>query len=74
MEHELGDLLTAVVELARTLGLDAEEALQKANDRFLRRFSLMEKKARSEGRELGDMSFEEMNRLWEEAKRELGEV
>jgi len=56
MEHELGDLLTAVVELARIFGLDAEAALQRANDRFLKRFSLVEKKARSRGKELKDMT------------------
>jgi len=71
MEHELGDLLTAVVELARIFGLDAEAALQRANDRFLKRFSLVEKKARSRGKELKDMSLEEMNELWEEAKEEI---
>jgi tetrapyrrole methylase family protein / MazG family protein len=50
VEHEVGDLLTAVVELARFLKVDAEECLQKANDRFEKRFRYMEKKAKEMGR------------------------
>ena len=68
LEHELGDILTAVVELARFLGLDAELCLQKANDRFERRFRYMEEKAREMGKNLKDMSLEEMDRLWLDAK------
>ncbi len=68
LEHELGDILTAVVELARFLRLDAEIALQKANDRFERRFRYMEKKAKEMGKDLKYMSLEEMDRLWLESK------
>ncbi len=68
LEHELGDILTAVVELARFLGLDAELCLQKANDRFERRFRYMEERARLMGKSLKEMSLEEMDRLWLEAK------
>ncbi len=74
MEHEIGDILTAVVELARFLNVDAESALQKANDRFVRRFTLMEKKALERGLKLQDMSLEDMEALWQEAKRDLGEA
>ncbi|NPB08278.1 MAG: nucleoside triphosphate pyrophosphohydrolase [Aquificae bacterium] len=69
VKHEIGDLLTAVVELARFSGVDAEEALHEANERFIRRFSYIEEKARKEGKDLRDMSLEEMNFLWEEAKK-----
>ncbi|WP_461830172.1 nucleoside triphosphate pyrophosphohydrolase [Aquifex sp.] len=69
IKHEIGDILTAVVELARFVGVDAEEALQEANDRFIRRFSYIEKKAKEMGRSLQDMSLEEMDRLWMEAKK-----
>ncbi len=72
MEHEIGDILTAVVELARFLGVNAEIALQKANDRFIRRFSYIEKKAKEKGLNLEDMSLEEMDRLWMEAKSNEG--
>ncbi|MFZ8784170.1 MazG nucleotide pyrophosphohydrolase domain-containing protein, partial [Thermocrinis sp.] len=68
VEHEVGDLLTAVVELARFLKADAEECLQKANDRFEKRFRYMEKKAKEMGRELKDMTLQEMDKLWLEAK------
>ncbi len=68
LEHELGDILTAVVELGRLLGLDAELCLQKANDRFEKRFKYIEKKAKELGKNLKDMSLEEMDKLWMEAK------
>ncbi|MCS7262359.1 MAG: nucleoside triphosphate pyrophosphohydrolase [Aquificaceae bacterium] len=68
IEHELGDLLTAVVELGRLLGLEAELCLQKANDRFERRFRHMERRAKELGKELKDMSLQEMEELWLEAK------
>ncbi|SHK52518.1 nucleoside triphosphate pyrophosphohydrolase [Thermocrinis minervae] len=68
IEHEVGDILTAVVELARFLKVDAETALQKANDRFIRRFSYIEQKAKQMGKDLKDMTLEEMDRLWMEAK------
>ena len=69
IKHEIGDILTAVVELARFVGVDAEEALQEANDRFIRRFSYIEQKAKEMGKPLQEMSLEEMDRLWMEAKK-----
>ncbi len=72
VEHEIGDILTAVVELARFLGVNAEIALQKANDRFINRFSYIEKKAKEKGISLEDMSLEEMDKLWMEAKSNEG--
>ncbi len=69
IQHEIGDVLTAVVELSRFLKVDAELALQKANDRFERRFRYMERKAKEMGIELKDMSLKEMDGLWLEAKR-----
>ncbi|MDW8066700.1 MAG: nucleoside triphosphate pyrophosphohydrolase [Aquificaceae bacterium] len=69
LEHELGDVLTAVVELGRLLGLDAEMCLQKANDRFEKRFRYMESKAKELGKDLKDMTLEEMDKLWLEAKK-----
>lgn len=69
IQHEIGDVLTALVELCRFLKLDAETALQKANDRFERRFRYMEEKAKQMGRELKSMNLEEMDTLWLEAKK-----
>ncbi len=71
IEHEIGDILTAVVELARFVGVDAETALQKANDRFVRRFTFIEKEARKSGKTLESMGLEEMDTLWLRAKKEL---
>ncbi|MBT8212574.1 MAG: nucleoside triphosphate pyrophosphohydrolase [Acidimicrobiia bacterium] len=66
--HELGDVLFAVTNLARKLGIDAETALRIANERFSERFRYVETSAEAEGRSLEDMSLEEMDSLWDEAK------
>ncbi len=71
IKHEIGDILTAVVELARFVGVDAESALQEANNRFIRRFQYIEKRAKEMGKSLEEMSLEEMDRLWEEGKRKM---
>ena len=67
-QKELGDLLFAVVNLSRWYDLDAESALRGANQRFKRRFSYLEKAARSRGHDLSDLSLKELDELWEEAK------
>ncbi|MGD0837591.1 MAG: nucleoside triphosphate pyrophosphohydrolase [Polyangia bacterium] len=68
MADELGDLLLAIVNLARKLGLDAEHSLRAATDRFGHRFRYMEEKLEAAGRELKSASPLEQDRLWEEAK------
>jgi MazG family protein len=73
MAHELGDLLFAVVNMARKLGLDAESALKESTDRFARRFSLVEEAARASGREVSELSAAEQDRLWEDAKAALSD-
>ncbi|MDI6892321.1 MAG: nucleoside triphosphate pyrophosphohydrolase [Actinomycetota bacterium] len=65
---EIGDILFTVVNLARRLGIDPEDALRAVNVKFRRRFEFMEKRAKEEGRGLESMSLEEKDRLWEEAK------
>lgn len=70
MEEEWGDLVFALVNLARHLGIQPEEALRKSCDRFVRRFEFIEKRVKGEGKALEDMTLEEMDALWEEAKRE----
>jgi MazG family protein len=73
VEHEVGDLLFAVVNLARKLGCDPRAALQKANHRFTKRFRIMERLAAERGVRIGYASLEELDRLWEESKgREPG--
>lgn len=68
-EGELGDLLFAVVNLARMLQIDPETALAGTTAKFVRRFGYMERRARESGHELGAMSLTEQDLLWEEAKR-----
>jgi len=65
---ELGDLLFAVVNLVRWHKVDAESALRRMNQRFAKRFKHIETQARKEKRRLSEMSLEEMDRFWEEAK------
>jgi MazG family protein len=69
VEEELGDLLFATVNLARFLKVDPEIALKKANAKFTRRFRSMEKLAREGGREFKNLPREEMEALWDLAKR-----
>jgi tetrapyrrole methylase family protein / MazG family protein len=69
MEAELGDLLFAIVNLGRFLSLNPEDALRKTIARFMRRFSHVEESLRSQGRSLHQATLEEMNLLWDEAKR-----
>lgn len=72
-EGELGDLLFAVVNVARALGLEPELALQQTNAKFMRRFQQMEAQAAQQGLQLSEMSLEALDRLWDESKkRELG--
>jgi MazG family protein len=66
---ELGDLFFAAVNYARWLQVDPEAALRMANAKFRDRFGKMEAAARARGRLLKDMTFEELDALWEEAKR-----
>lgn len=68
VESEIGDLFFSAVNYARLLGVDPEVALNRANDRFTQRFSLMETEAMERGLDLSAMSIEEMDSLWESAK------
>lgn len=68
LEWEAGDLLFAVVNLCRFMGVDAEQALRGGVSRFVGRFHQIERAAREQGRALADMSLDEMDALWEDAK------
>lgn len=70
MEAELGDLLFAIVNLGRFLALDPEEALRKTISRFTRRFGHVEETLHQRGISLKEATLEEMDRLWEEAKKQ----
>ena len=68
---EFGDLLFTLANIARRLGIDLEAALREANCRFYQRFTYMEEVCRKRGLNFGELSFDEQNVLWEEAKREV---
>jgi len=68
-ESEFGDLLFTLVNVGRWLKIDPEASLRMANRRFSRRFKKMEELARRRGQIFSELSFEEKNDLWEEAKR-----
>lgn len=68
MHDELGDLLFTIANVARKLEVNAEEALQSTNRKFTRRFEAMERSVHEAGRNLDELTLEEMDALWDEAK------
>lgn len=69
MENELGDLLFALVNYARFIGVNPEDALERTNKKFIHRFQHLENKASESGRSLKNMTLDEMDVFWEEAKK-----
>ena len=69
VEEEMGDILFSCVNLSRHLGLDAETSLRRASAKFERRFLAMEARAQASGEALQDLSAEELDALWQAAKR-----
>ena len=68
IENEIGDLLFAVTNLARKLDVDPELALRRTNSKFTKRFNHIESSAKANARNVKDMSLDEMEALWQEAK------
>ena len=66
---EFGDVVFSLVNLARFIKVNPEDALRQAANRFVERFQFIESRATESGRGVGELSFEEMDRLWEEAKK-----
>lgn len=67
-EEEMGDLLFAIANLARKLGIEPETALRKANDKFTRRFTAMERQIAEDGRVVSGMSLDELEAEWQRVK------
>ena len=68
-ESEFGDLLFSLINYARFININPEDALEKTNRKFIKRFQYLESKAKENGRDLHDMSLAEMDVFWDEAKR-----
>ena len=68
---EFGDLLFSLINYARFANINPEEALERTNIKFIKRFQYLEAKASAAGKQLSEMSLEEMDRYWEEAKKEV---
>ena len=70
MEEEFGDFLFSIINAARLYGINPENALEKTNRKFIRRFNHVEQCAKKQGKELKEMTLEEMESYWQEAKLE----
>jgi len=68
IEDELGDIFFMLVNIARFIGVNPEDAHRKTISKFIRRFRYIEMKAAEQGRKLSDMALDEMDKLWDEAK------
>jgi XTP/dITP diphosphohydrolase len=69
MEEELGDVLFSIINYARFLDINPEDALEKTNMKFISRFQYLEEKAKAIGKNLSDMTLSEMDVYWNEAKK-----
>ncbi len=70
IESELGDVLFSIINASRLYSIDPEAALEKTNRKFIKRFNYLEKETLKKGRSLHKMSLDEMNVIWEKAKKE----
>lgn len=68
-ESEFGDLLFSLINYARFIDINPEDALEKTNRKFIKRFQYLENKAKEQGRDLHDMTLAEMDIFWDEAKK-----
>ena len=73
IEEEIGDILFSVINLSRKLNVDAETALRRTINKFNSRFQYVEKNLKNEGKNIYETSLEEMDKLWEMAKKEKSE-
>jgi XTP/dITP diphosphohydrolase len=70
IESEFGDVLFSLINYARFLDINPENALERTNKKFIKRFQYLEQQAKLKKRSLSDMSIDEMDVIWEEAKRQ----
>lgn len=70
VEDEFGDLLFSIINAARLYKINPDNALERTNQKFIKRFNYMEAKAKEQGKTVNELSFDEMNTLWDEAKKQ----
>lgn len=70
IENEFGDVLFSLVNYARHIGINPEDALERTNKKFTKRFNFLEKETLLKGKDLNQMSLEEMDVIWEQAKKQ----
>ena len=70
MEEEFGDVIFSLINYARFLRIDAENALERTNKKFIHRFTLMEQQAMNTGKDLQNMSLQEMDEIWNRIKQD----
>lgn len=68
IESEFGDVLFSMINYARFIGVNPEDALERTNRKFIKRFNFLEKTAEKSGKSIGEMTLNEMNAIWEQAK------
>ena len=69
LEKEVGDVFFAMVNYARFLGINPEDALRKTNDKFIKRFNYVQKKVKESGKTINESNLEEMDKYWNESKK-----
>lgn len=69
IEDEFGDLLFALINYSRFIGVNPEDALEKTNKKFIKRFTYLEEESKKDGKKMGEMTLEEMDLYWNRAKK-----
>lgn len=69
IEDEFGDVLFSLINYARFIGIDPETALERTNKKFIKRFNYLETESKKDGKKLGEMTLDEMDKYWNEAKK-----
>ncbi len=69
VEAEFGDVLFSLINYARFIGVNPEDALERTNKKFIKRFQYLEHESKKDGKKIGEMSLEEMDHYWEAAKK-----
>ena len=70
IEEERGDIFFVLVNLSKRFNINPEDALQKSSNKFIKRFNYVEKKVEDNGEKVQNKTLEELDRIWDEAKKE----